>query len=92
MNWRALLGGMIGLALLEAAVSSQAAANRAGGLLTGVSTVIDHVLSPTVAAIPDLRKHGGAVATTAAPGGSTTLPADWTTAPAAPTPPTTIQI
>jgi hypothetical protein len=89
MNWRAVFSGMVGLALLEAAVSSTAAANRAGGLLKGVATVIEHVLSPTVAAIPDLRTHGGA-ATAAPSGGSPTLPADWTTA--APKPPTTISI
>lgn len=88
MNWRAAVSMVLALAVLEAATSSTLAATRAGGLLKGVATVINHVLSPTVAAIPDLRKHGGAATTLAAPGGSNTVPADWTTAPVAP-PPTT---
>ena len=54
-------GAMLGLALLDAVTSSNAAAARGGGLFTALATVIEHVLSPTVAAIPDLRKHGGAV-------------------------------
>lgn len=84
MNWRALLAGTLALALLEATVSSQAAAQRAGGILTSLAGVVEHVLSPTVAAIPDLREHGGAAppaASTAAPASTsgTLLPAEWTT-------------
>ncbi|MEV4557789.1 hypothetical protein AB0K51_12405 [Kitasatospora sp. NPDC049285] len=82
MNWRALFTGMLGLALLEAAVSSNAAAERAGGLLTSLAAVINHVLDPTVPAIPDLRKHGGAAPPASAPApstGGTLLPAEWTT-------------
>ena len=85
MNWRFLLAGTLSLALLEAAVSSQASAERAGGLLTTLAGVVERVLSPTVAAIPDLREHGGAAppadtttATTPATSGSL-LPAEWTT-------------
>jgi hypothetical protein len=63
---RTVLAGMLGLGLLEAAVSSTASAGRAGGLLTAVATCINRVLDPTVAAIPDLRKHGGAAKPTSA--------------------------
>jgi hypothetical protein len=90
--WRSVFAGMLGLGLLEATVSSTAAANRAGGLITAVAGCIDHVLNPTVAAIPDLRKHGGAAAhpsaaitpatdtgpSAGAPTGSL-LPPDWST-------------
>ncbi|MFC8717777.1 hypothetical protein [Kitasatospora sp. NPDC057198] len=84
MNWRYLLAGTLGLALLEAAVSSQASAERAGGLLTAIAGVVEHVLSPTVAAIPDRRKHGGAAppadtSTAPANSGGSLLPATWTT-------------
>jgi len=79
---------MLGLALLDAAVSSQQAAGRVGGLLTGVATVIEHVLSPTVPAIPDLRTRGGVIRRLdPQPGASATgslLPPDWTTKPTAP--------
>jgi hypothetical protein len=86
---RTALAGMIGLALLDASVSSQAAAGRVGGLLTAVATVIEHVLSPTVPAIPDLRTRGkaGAIGTADTTGGSL-LPADWTTSPTVPAAPT----
>jgi hypothetical protein len=91
-----MFGTVLGLALLQAAVSSTAAANRAGGLLKGVGTIVEHVLSPAVPAIPDLRKHGGAENSLAAPGGSATMPADWNTSPTAPPatskPPTYYQI
>lgn len=78
---------MLALGLLQVAVSSSAAANRAGGLLSAVAKTIDHVISPTVPAIPDLRKHGGAappraaVDTTPNTGGTggSLLPADWST-------------
>jgi hypothetical protein len=72
------------LALLEVAVSSQAAAGRVGGLLTAVSGLISHVLSPTVPAIPDLRKKGTAApsstsgSTAAVPATtSPTMPPEW---------------
>lgn len=91
MRWQTVLSGVLGLALLEVAVSSTAAAGRVGTLLTSVSAVISHVLSPTVAAIPDLRQKGGAAisstsgsttqpATTTSP----TMPPDWTTSPTLP--------
>lgn len=92
--WRTALAGMVGLALLDATVSSQQAAGRVGGLLQGVAKTLEHLLSPTVAAIPDLRKHGGAIpqgaSDTSPAGGSgvvgaSLLPADWTTSPSPPT-------
>lgn len=86
-----LVAGVLGLALLDAALSTKGAADRVGGLLGSVAKVVEHVLSPTVPAIPDLRTHGGAQqlpnassltgdADGGAAGGSL-LPADWTTAP-----------
>lgn len=101
--WRTIFAGMLGLALLDATVSSNDAAGRAGGLLDSVGTVIEHLLSPTVPAIPDLRTHGGdasgdllgRVDPSSSAGGSaggSLLPADWTTSPPKPaaTPPTQI--
>jgi hypothetical protein len=85
-----VLGGVLALALLEAAVSTDGAAGRVGQLLDGFASVVSHVLSPTVPAIPDRRTHGGAATATAAPatgggstsgGGSPTFPADWNTSP-----------
>jgi hypothetical protein len=92
MRWQTILSGVLGLALLEATVSSTDASGRVGQLLTGVAGLISHALSPTVPAIPDLRKRGGAATSTAAPaasgskpdqssGGSKTFPADWNTSP-----------
>lgn len=86
---RTAAAGMLGLALLETVVSSQASANRVGTLMTALSQVISHLLSPTVAAIPDLRKHGGASPpaaaappTAAVPSSDTSLlPTSWTTSP-----------
>lgn len=84
---RTAAAGMLGLALLDTVVSSTASANRVGTLLTAVSKVVSHLLSPTVAAIPDLRKHGGADVPTApstdttATTDSSLLPASWTTSP-----------
>jgi hypothetical protein len=88
---RTVFVGMLGLALLDTAISSQGAANRTGALFTSVSAVISHLLSPTVPAIPDLRKHGGASApsTDAAPATPTApslLPTEWTTSPAVASP------
>lgn len=88
-----LVAGVLGLALLDAAVSTQGAADRVGGLLGAVAKVIEHILSPTVPAIPDLRTHGGAQqlpnassltgdAGGGATGGGATgslLPAEWST-------------
>lgn len=93
--WRTALAGMLALAVLDAAVSSTAAGGRVGSLLQGVAAVVDHILSPTVAAIPDLRKHGGAALTLPPDTGAGSLiPPDWTTSPTAPatTPPSQLYI
>lgn len=84
MRWQPVLSGVLGLALLEAAVSSNAAAGRVGQLLDGIASVFSHVLSPTVPAIPDLRHKGGAATSTSTSNqstssGSKTMPADWNT-------------
>lgn len=76
MRAQPIISGVLGLALLEAALSSTEAAGRVGQLLDGVASVIAHVLSPTVPAIPDLRHKADAGATIPA---SATVPADWTT-------------
>jgi hypothetical protein len=72
---------VLALALLEAATSSKAAAGRVGQLLDGIASIVSHVLSPMVPAIPDLRHKGGAASPASDPSstGSKTLPADWST-------------
>ena len=83
MRWQTVLAGVLALALLEVTVSSNAAAGRVGGLLDATASVVSHVLSPTVAAIPDLRTKGGAAPSAATDQSSTssgsTMPADWST-------------
>jgi hypothetical protein len=82
MRWQTILSGVLGLALLEATVSSTTSAGRVGQLLEGVAGLVSHALSPAVPAIPDLRKRGGAATSSSdksSDGGSKTLPADWTT-------------
>ena len=82
MRWQTVLSGILALAVLEAATSSTKAAGRVGDLFDGIASVVSHALSPSVAAIPDLRTKGGA-ATPASDksSGSTskTMPADWDT-------------
>lgn len=89
--WRTALAGALALAVLDAAVSSTEAAGRVGGLMKAVAKVVEHALSPTVAAIPDLRKHGGSLLQAIPPddGSGSLVPPDWNTSPTAPptTPP-----
>lgn len=54
---------VISLAVLEAAISTPAAAGRAGVLLQLPGTIARYIISPTVPAIPELRKNTGATAT-----------------------------
>lgn len=49
-----IIGGVLGLALLEVVVSDQGTAGRVGGLFTTVSSVLSRWLDPSVALIPDL--------------------------------------
>lgn len=56
---RGTAGGLVTtvlmLTLLQALVSSQTASGRLGTLLTGTGTVLAHLTSPALPAIPDLR-------------------------------------
>lgn len=88
MRFQTVLAGVFGLAVLEAALSSDKAAGRVGQLLDAVATVISHVLSPTVPAIPDLRHKDASKSSPASAdsNGSTvvqasspTMPLDWST-------------
>lgn len=65
MRLQPILTGVLALAFLEAALSSDAASGRVGQLFEGVAGLIAHVLSPTVPAIPDLRKPAGSAGTEA---------------------------
>lgn len=86
---RGLFAGFLMLTALDAVLSSTASASRVGGMFTGAIAVLDHILSPTVAAIPDLRHQAAtaAPASSTTPASSPTMPKDWTTKPA---PPSTI--
>lgn len=55
----------IGLAVLEAAVSSTGAANRTSVIFTLPTTVLRYIISPTLPAIPELRKKSSTSATAA---------------------------
>jgi hypothetical protein len=96
--WQTALSGALALALLEAATSTTQAAGRVGSLLTALDNVVQRVLSPTVAAIPDLRTKsaaapsdddttGSSTTVTASPASASTTP-EWTTSPPTPTTPT----
>lgn len=59
MRWRGIFSGVLALAALQAVLSTDAAAKRAGGLLTTVGAGVRHFLSPFEPAIPDLRDKEG---------------------------------
>ncbi|MBK3582401.1 hypothetical protein JHN49_01190 [Streptomyces sp. MBT57] len=96
MTVRGTFAGLLALTLLQAVLSSTKSAERTGGLMSAVASGVARFMSPTVAAIPDLRDRRK----TLAPGqpgeggrvpydpSSATVPADWTTRPA---PPRTVQ-
>jgi len=96
MSLRGLFSGLIALTLLEAVLSSEKSAQRTAGIWSAVTSGFARFMSPTVAALPDIRDRAkwDTVAPgdpgkipydpSSATGGSTTLPADWTTKPAAP--------
>lgn len=52
---RGLLGGVIGLSLLEATVSSAAATNNASAAVTLVTGALRRLIDPAVPLIPDRR-------------------------------------
>lgn len=71
-----LLTTVLMLTLLQAVVSSQGATGRIGSLLSGAGTLVEHLASPEIPGIPDLRKTGtpAAPATAAVPAVSTAPP------------------
>lgn len=96
MSLRGMFSGLLALTLLQAVLSSTKSAERTAGILSGIASATAHFMSPTVAAIPDLRDRRKVVA----PGPlgqdpvapldptSSTLPDSWTTKPS---PPKTVQ-
>jgi hypothetical protein len=101
MTVRGLFTGLLSLTLLQAVLSSQESAERTAGIWSAVTSGVARFMSPTVAAIPDLRERkkwdtvapgapgdeSGRVPydpSSASPGTSKTMPATWTTKPAAP--------
>lgn len=83
MRWQPILSGLLALTLLEAATSSTKSAGRVGDFFDGIASALSHALSPSVAAIPDLRTKGGSAKSSSdqSSGGSSskTMPADWST-------------
>jgi len=63
MRWRGVFSGVLVLAALQAVLSTDQAASRAGGLLTTVGAGVRHFLSPFEPAIPDLRDKPPTTAT-----------------------------
>lgn len=95
MSLRGMFSGLLALTLIQAVLSSTKSAERTAGLLKGLSSGVAHFMSPTVAAIPDLRDRRKTVAPGPLDDGripfdqsSSTLPTDWTTKAA---PPKTVQ-
>lgn len=89
MTVRGIFSGLLALTLLQAVLSSRRSAERTGGVLDLVGTGVYRFMSPTVAAIPDLRERRKVVAPGEPPRvpfdpSSSTMPADWTTRPAPP--------
>lgn len=67
MRWESFVGGILALTLLEVVLApdangNYAAAGRAGGALSLLASVIEHVLSPAFPLIPD---HSGSSSTSA---------------------------
>lgn len=52
---RGILAGTLGLSLLEAVVSTEAAAKNTGTLFTLAASVANRLIDPTVPLVPDLR-------------------------------------
>jgi hypothetical protein len=97
MTFRGVFSGLVALTLLQAVLSSTKSAERTAGIWSAVTSGFARFMSPTVAAIPDIRDR--VKWDTVAPGdpgkipySSTTLPDDWTTKPAAPAAPRTLAV
>jgi hypothetical protein len=54
---RGLVGGVLTLTLLEAAISTDKAANNASGLIKLVTGGLARIIDPAVALIPDRRSR-----------------------------------
>ena len=54
MSWRGVLTGALALIAHEALVRTPASADRFGGIFTGIASLVERIMSPAVAAIPDL--------------------------------------
>lgn len=73
---RSVLFGALCLVALEAALSSGEAAQRAGGILSGVAGLVDHLFNPSLPLIPDLSAGAGAPDPGGDGGGWTDQPGD----------------
>ena len=87
MSLRGLFSGLLTLTFLQVVLSSTKSAERTAGVLSVVGSGFERLMSPTVAAIPDLRTRKQWRERTTPETSSSTLPDDWTTKPAAPSPP-----
>ncbi|MEU0788036.1 hypothetical protein ABZ341_41720 [Streptomyces sp. NPDC006173] len=94
MTVRGVFSGLLALTVLQAVLSSTQSAERTAGIWSAVTSGVARFMSPTVAAIPDIRDRSkwdtvapgdpGKVPYSSDSSGSTTMPADWTTKPAPP--------
>lgn len=55
MTWRGVFTGALALIALEAVLRTNKSADRFGGLLNDVGEIVETIVSPMVAAIPDRR-------------------------------------
>lgn len=60
-GFRGVLAGVLVLVALEAVLSTDTAANRTSGVFGALAGLVDRLLDPNVAAIPD-RSGGSAIA------------------------------
>lgn len=86
-GWRGLVGGVVGLALLEVVVSSQQAAGRVGGLFTMAAGLLSRWLDPYTPLVPDLRTKNGQYVNPFGPNGPSGGPIAAPNTPAAPSRP-----
>lgn len=94
MSVRGVFGGLLALTFLQAVLSSTQSAKRTAGIWSAVTSGAARFMSPTVAALPDIRDRKkwdtvapgdpGKVPYSSANGSSSTMPDDWTTKPAPP--------
>lgn len=100
MSVRGVFSGVLALTLLQAVLSSTRSAERTAGIWSAITSGAARFMSPTVAAIPDLRERRKVVAPgepprvpydpsssapeSTPPQATATFPASWTVRPAAP--------